>query len=384
MNKKSTLLAVFMLLFVFSNQLMAQALYPVSLEEKAQHSTLIAEGTVVSKSSFWNPAHTIIFTSNKIKLHKIFKGQQQPGFIEVVTTGGTVGNDQLEVSELADLSIGETGMFFCFPSVINLRNPATNTLLWDIYSSAQGFVKYDLSSKIADAPFAAYDNIVNSLYPAVMAKTGRAFTNVDQQFNVGTEPIPQSEVLGITSFSPVNVAAGATADPAKNLLTITGTDFGLPQGSAAVLFDDANNGTGGVAFTVLFNDPLIVSWTATEIRVRVPSRAGTGVIQVRDEFGATAASVAPLRVDYSILTATFAGAPNFTTQSNLMSDNGLGGYTILYSTSVASGGVDLDASPTKATFQRALNTWKEINGFNVLEGGTTAVQQINPSNNLNV
>ena len=380
MKIKSTLFAGLLIACSFFNKISAQALYPVALDEKVQHSTLITEGTVVSKQSFWNPAHSMIYTSNKVKLHKIFKGDLQPEYIEVLTQGGTVGTEQVEASDLADLSVGETGLFFCYPNSINLRNPANNVLLWDIYSSAQGFVRYDLNSKIADAPFAKYSNIVSDLYPVVTAKVGRSFTNVDQQFVVGADPVPQTEVLGITSFSPTAVAAGATANTATNLLTITGTDFGNAAGSAAILFDDANNGTGGTAFVVAYNDPLVVSWSNTQIQVRVPSRAGTGFFSVRDEFGATASSPTALTVNYSILTASFTG---FTGESRLMSDDATGGYTILYSTSTAGGGVDLDASPTKATFQRALNTWRQTNGFNVTEGGTTLVQGINPGNGLN-
>lgn len=381
MRIKSTLFTGLLLACCFLNKASAQALYPVSLDEKVQHSTLITEGTVISKSSFWNPAHSMIYTSNKVKLHKIFKGDMQPEYIEVLTHGGTVGNEQIEASDLADLAVGESGLFFCYPNSINLKNPANNVLLWDIYSSSQGFVRYDLSSKIADAPFAKYNSIVAELYPTVTQKVGRSFIDVDQQFVVGLDPLPQTEALSITSFSPTSVAAGATNSPATNLLTITGTDFGNPAGSAAILFDDANNGTGGTAFTVLYNDPLVVSWTNTQIQVRVPSRAGTGTFQVRDELGALSAASAVLTVNYSILTAAFTG---FTGESTLMNDDGSGGYTILYSNSTLGGGTDLDASPTKATFQRALNTWKQINGFNVTEGGVTTTQQINPGNGLNV
>lgn len=373
MKITSTLLTGCLVACSFFTKVSAQALFPVSLDEKVQHSTLITEGTVVSKSSFWNPAHTMIFTSNKVKLHKVFKGAIHTEFIEVLTQGGTVGNDQVEASDLAELAVGEIGLFFCHPNSINLRNSATNSLLWDIYSSAQGFIRYDLASKVASAPFAEYANIVSNLYPAVTERTNLSFTNLDPQFVISPEPQPQSEVLGITSFSPTSVAAGATGNPALNLLTITGTDFGTASGSAAILFDDANNGTGGTAWTTPYNDPLVVSWTNTQIQVRVPSRAGTGTFQVRDAAGNVTNSPSQLNVLYSILTASFTG---FTGQSTLMSDDVSGGYTILYSTSTAGNGVDLNSSPVKATFQRALNTWKQINGANITEGGNTTSQVI--------
>ena len=381
MKKISTLLFT-LVASLFFNHAFSQALYPVSLSEKVQQSTFIVEGTVVSKQSFWNPAHSMIYTSNRVKLHKIFKGENNnESFIEILTIGGAVGTDQIEASDLADFSVGETGLFFCFPNSIHLKNPATNYLLWDVYSSAQGFIRYDLNSKIADAPFAEYSNIKNKLYPDVITKTGRNYLDVDPQFVISEHPTPQTEALAITSFSPVNVVAGASADVAQNLLTINGTDFGNAAGTAAVLFDDANNGTGGTPFTVAYNDPLMVSWTNTQIQVRVPSRAGTGTFQVRDELGNSVTSASGINVLYSILAAGFTG---YTAQSNLMNDDGLGGYSIVYSTSTAGSGVDLNASPVKATFQRALQTWKEVKGANITEAGTTTVQAINPSNGLNI
>ena len=381
MKNTFTILLSFLCIAVSQNT-MSQALYPVSMDEKVEQSTLIAEGTVLSQYSFWNPSHTLIFTSNKVKLHKIFKGRMQESEIEVVTQGGTVGTDVLDVSETAILAVGETGVFFCFPHQLGLRDPRSQKMLWDIYSSAQGFLRYDVQEKIADAPFARFQSISNKLYPTLVQKTGRNYEVKDPGFDIGNFGAPGSNnLLGISSFSPTNVVAGATANPTLNLLTIEGTDFGNPAGSAAIIFDDANNGTGGTGFTVLYNDVLVVSWTNTQIKVRVPSRAGTGTFSVRDETGTIVNSPAPLTILYSVLAAGFTG---YTAQYNLMNDDGLGGYSILYSTSRAGDGINLDESPTKATFQRALNTWKQIAGFNVTEAGTTTTQQINPADGLNV
>jgi len=107
----------------------SQAIYPVSLQEKVQNSSLIVEALVESQSSFWNPAHTGIFTSNKVKLSKVFKGSIQAQYIDILTVGGSVGNEAIEASDLASLQLGETGIFFCFPNSINLRNPQTHRVL---------------------------------------------------------------------------------------------------------------------------------------------------------------------------------------------------------------------------------------------------------------
>jgi len=374
---------VLIALVIISQTAFSQALYPVSLDEKVEQSTLVVEGKVIDKQSFWNPAHTMIFTANTIQLYKVFKGVAQSSTIEVLTVGGSVGNQSVEASELLTLQKDEVGIFFCYPNSINLKHPNTGKLLWDVYSSAQGFFRYDLQQAIADAPFVKYGNIVNELYPDLQRRIGHGYTNMDWGFAapaMAQRPLaPQA--VAITNFSPTTVAAGATLDAANNLLTINGSGFGTGSGAAAILFDDANNGTGGTAYTVAYNDPLVTLWSDAQIQVRVPSRAGTGTFQVRDAAGTTGTSSGVLTVSYGILTATFNSQ---TKESNLINDNGAGGYNVVYSTSTAGGGVDLNASPIKEAFQRALTTWKEGVGVNFVEAGTTTFQGISSMDAANV
>lgn len=381
MKIKSTLLSLLFFSFFFTNEIAAQAIYPVSLDEKVQQSQLIFEGTVVSKSSYWNPQHTMIFTSNKVKIHKLFKGTYTDEFIEVLTEGGLVGTESIHASDLAELTNDQTGMFFCFPNNINLRNPATNAAPWEIYSSAQGILTYNLNSKVAAAPLANYNNIVNDLYPAITQRTGQSYRVVNPQFVVSAEPAPQTEALAITSFTPASVIAGSL-QVAENILTINGTDFGNAAGSAAVLFDNANDDPlpAGSVFAVPYNDPLMISWSNTQIVLRVPTQAGTGTLQVREELGGVVSAPTPLNVSYSLLSRAYG---THTGTYTLMNDDGSGGYNLVYSTNTANGGVDLNTSPVKAVFQRALNTWRETVGVNFTENGTTTSQQVNPSDGLN-
>src|SRR5690606_19282001 len=82
-----------------------------------------------------------------------------------------------------------------------------------------------------------------------------------------------------------------------------------------------------------------------------------------------------LQVNYSILTSTFSSGGTFTKERNQMNTNGSGGYSVMYSTNTANNGTDFNAATAeKEAFQRALNTWREVTGWNVVEGGTTTVQ----------
>ncbi|MCB9055772.1 MAG: T9SS type A sorting domain-containing protein [Chitinophagales bacterium] len=362
----------------------AQSLYEISEDEKISHSTVIIEGKVVDQVSFWNPAHSMIFTSSKVEVFKVFKGDAIPQYIEILTQGGSVGSENIEVSDLLELSPEDIGVFYCYQNTLGLRSPGSNEVLFDVYSSSQGFLRYNPLNLTANAPFVRINNIESGIYDNLEQKLGNRFREL-KEFDPTNLRVQSNriEVVGISSFSPTTVNAGATLDPATNLLTIDGTGFGTASGSAAVLFDDANDGSGGSYYVVAYNDPLMVSWSTTQIQVRVPSRAGTGTIIVRDNTGVTGNSATPLTVNYSILTATFTSGSTVTKESNLMNANGSGGYTVLYSTSTAGGGVNLNAAVEKATFQRALSTLQEVVGYNVVEGGTTTLQAIsNDGNNV--
>ncbi len=355
-------ISIFLVLIASSLLTFGQALYPVSNAEKATNATLIVEGEVVSQVSFWNVEHTMIFTSNKVKVYKIFKGSLQKDYIEILTQGGTVGYDNVTVSDLLELSEKEVGVFFCFPENRIKTSPAGGQL-WDVYASSQGFFKYNVEANTAADPFSNYNSILGEVYPLLANLSGRKFTTVDPSLKIGKQIANQGRPNAyIASFSPTTVNSGATSDPTNNLLTITGIDFGTPSGLAKVRFGDCNyDPSSGIKFDVPYTSNLIVSWTDTEIKIRVPTRAGTGVINVMDASGATATSLSQLTVFYSILSFT---ADNFTKQSNLSNVNGSGGYTMQYSTTLTAEAV--------ATYNRALTTWVEVAGLNVAIGSSTS------------
>ncbi len=370
---------LFLTFLQVSERATAQSLYPVSMEAKISNSSLIVEGRVVSQKSFWNDRHTMIFTANQVEVYKIFKGKTQDASIEVLTVGGTVGLDAIEASDLLVLDKGTVGVFFCTPTTSPLLSPVTGNQLLTVYASAQGYLSYDLAARKASAPFARYSSIENELYRDIVKQTGLQPVNINPSFTVAPQARPQNPLApAITSFSPALVNAGAILDPATNLLTINGSGFGATPGEqSAVIFDDANDGYGGTPFVVLYGSSLIQSWTDNQIKIQVPSRAGSGTFQVRDQAMLTASSPTFLEVNYSISTSevTLSGS-QYIQEWNLMDDNGSGGYSIVYSTGTGGNGINLNTAPEKATFERALNTWKEVAGFNAALAGTTTAQAV--------
>ena len=356
----------------------SQSLYPVSFDEKVEQSTLIVEGKVKSKISFWNESRTMIYTSNTIEVYKIFKGNLIAATIEVMTQGGSVDDNIVEVSDLLELYKGDVGIFFCLPNKINLKSPRSNKQIWDVYSSSQGCLKYNLVEGSAAAPFAIYKDIQNKFYPQLEQKTGRQLQIINKSFNTFFQQQSfkvTAPPVTISSFSPATVKAGSFAETLENVLTINGSNFGTATGAAGINFDNPDDGTGGTPFFVAATSDLIVSWTSTQIILKVPTKVGTGTFSVVESGGTSGASPTVLKVSYAILNATFGSSPIYR-QFQLMDINGSGGYNFAYSTSTAGGGADFSTSSHVAAFDRALTTWKEGAGLNFTYSGTTSSQSI--------
>ncbi|HEX2684883.1 MAG TPA: hypothetical protein VHL77_13150, partial [Ferruginibacter sp.] len=371
-------------------------LYEVPLDRKIQRSSLIVEGRVVEQHCFWNNKHTMIFTSNKIEVFKIFKGSMTATHIEVVTPGGVINDTAVQASELLSLTNGEIGVFFCYPNLLNLRSPQTHTILYDIWASAQGCFKYDNEGRKASAPFVKYESVENGLYPELQFKTGRAYTDIKPSFSVAqlrpTEGPQQRPQATVTSFSPASVVAGAISDAAQNVLTINGTGFGTATGVARVEFDDPDNGSGGAATSgsTIFAAPghasntsdYVISWSPTQIVLRVPAKVGTGFFTVYDDAGSPGISPTALDVKYANLTfGAFGSSPRYK-MITLGNRNTTGGYTYFYSNVNGAGATDFALSTSEPAFARAMATWRELYGVNFVFGGAIANQVVN-ANNVN-
>src|SRR4051812_2165688 len=300
-----------LLYIIFSGTRINAQLYKIELDEKINNSTLIIEGKVISKKSFWNNEHTMIFTANTVEVYKLFKGDITENTIEIMTQGGSVGKDAVNVTHVLQLTVGRLGIFFCEPNQMNIKSPFSQKVLYDIYSSEQGFLRYDLNKDEAYAPFASYQKISPDLYKLIEQKTGRTPLMINHTFNpsIQSQNISQGgagTLAAISSFTPTTVHGGALNDPANNVLTITGSGFGnVPSGSCAVLFKDGNNDNPTPDYEVPYTSSYLVSWSDSKIVVRVPDRAATGPIGVQLSNGSSVESAKELDVFYSILNLQF-------------------------------------------------------------------------------
>ncbi len=227
-------------LFIYLLSTAQCLLKEVQLEDRKSNAALIIEGKVVSQHSFWNEDHTMIYTSNRVEIFKIFKGTTSSGFIDILTEGGIVGETMIKTSALLHLNINETGIFLC-ETVKHFRALPLATAgisRYEAYASRQGFIKYDLQEGTAADPFKKYYDVENDLYKVF--SPARNYNEL-KPFTITASQPPGYRIMAISGFSPGTITAGT-----GSVLTITGTGFGATQGSGVVQF--RNGDDGGASF----------------------------------------------------------------------------------------------------------------------------------------
>lgn len=238
------------------------------------------------------------------------------------------------------------------------------------YASIQGFYEYNLLENKVLNVFNVTNGITTRFYKELSAITNVSFLDVKRiHFNDLISNIQnQRFAIGITSFSPTTITAGT-----QSVLTITGVDFGATQGS--VRFSDGNDG-GATFYSAL--DSQVLSWTDTQIQVEVPSRAGTGSIQVTSATPTTVTSGTNLTVSYAEINVNFdpgSGTESYITQH--VNRNSNGGYIWQMFT-------DFDANTAaKESFIRAFDTWRCETGV-YWEIGTTTTTDVIANDDINV
>lgn len=365
----SITLALFFISF-FSN---AQCLMvPVALQQRVNQSKLVVEGKVTAVNSFWNDVHSMIYTSNEIEIYKIFKGEITPEKIIVITEGGQVENEMIVTNPGVQFALGQVGLFCLaknnFPFIENI-NPSS----YNLYSSGQGFIKYDLTDLTATDPFSSYDDINLNLYKPVLEYVGKsnfiAIKSADFFIPNNNYKGPQA-IPTITSFSPSTTYAGTKG---ANILTITGTNFGSSYvaGTSKIEFKNANDGGSSYIVTP---DNHIQTWTSTTITTWVPTGACNGTVRVTNSTSEVGTSSATIIVNYNE-TNVISGSTYY--QPDLVNDNSAGGYTFVYNTTFNSN------TGAVGAFERALTTWRCNTFVNITKSGITSIAN-NASDGTNV
>ena len=262
-------------------------LYEISLSEKINESKYIIEGKVTKQVSYKSQSKNKIYTANTVELISIFKGNVGDEII-VITEGGTLNNEMEIASSLLHLDIGQVGMFFLNNELKETYSAMEN---YCVFSSAQGFYNYALSTLEVSNIFHHFSNVNNEFYSLLSQNYQLKKIKIISELNWGGSDY-FNRLTVINNFSPLEINGGVAEQ-----LTINGFGFGSSRGNSKVYFKNANNGG---ASEISASPTQYKLWSDTKIIVEVPSRAGTGKIVV--DIGTTAAqSNQSLKVNYAII-----------------------------------------------------------------------------------
>ncbi|MCF7566972.1 T9SS type A sorting domain-containing protein [Sabulilitoribacter arenilitoris] len=387
--KKITLLMVLLFSLVFTKNLLAQKmLKQIPLEQQIDNSSLVVEGKVIAKKSFWDDNYHNIYTKNTVEIYKVFKGEQSET-IEVITLGGTIGDKALIVFPRLELRRGDVGIFTLYNNDIPVELEAkSSNKKYRTYSSLQGFYKYNLYEDVAVNPFSKKKGISNSFYNEIMNYTKSDYVEVSEfntnnfsKSNTSNVFLPPASI----TFTPMTASAGT-----KSVLTINGSGFGGTQGQVG--FSDADD--GGATFINAL-DSQVLTWSDTQITVEIPTRAGTGPILITHHDTTTGISASSLTITYAQLSVTFdpddetgqmPPGPNgplgdYAYQTRHINDNVVGGYTWSMQTDFFN---DSEFPGAKADFESALDKWRCETKVNWIISGSATGTDVVALDGINV
>jgi hypothetical protein len=366
--------ALIVLLLTLGSVAMAQ-LREVSLQDKVSNSSLIVEGRVTAKQSFWNQSHTSIYTVNEIEVYKVFKGQlasknngnaAMVQTVKLVTLGGVVGLEAEVVKPSLQLKKDDIGTFTLINSSVQIQG---ESMLLEPYAGKQGFYRYDRLTGKAAAPFQVYQDLRNAFYPSLAQLTTQP-VQIIQPFDLEDILYEVDPNRVITNFTPTTVTAGT-----GSTITINGSGFGATAGTVQF----ANADDGGATFISALSTQ-IVSWNDSQIVVEVPDEAGTGQIQVLNSGSGSHTSAATLTIDYALINVSSDALSSGTFvayRTQHVDDNGSGGYTFQEHTDFAA-----DSDPS-GEFESSIDAWTGHSCINWELGATTTTDVV-ASDGINI
>ena len=347
-------------LFSYSTIQAQSLLHEVPLSKKIEISSLLVEGKVIDKHSFWDAERKHIYTSNTVEVYKVFKGKLTNTTIEVFTLGGTVDMQAEKVSPSLQLQKDNIGMFFLKNGDVKHNESRKGTVSYMPSAGAQSYYAYDLNAGTAAGIFQKYDNISKTLYSEISKITNSDFKDVKEFSVKKKESVVNKAALAITSISPASISAGT-----KSVLTINGSGFGATKGNIKFRNADSGNLFGSTAL-----ESQILTWNDTKITVEVPDDAGTGKVQVVADGGTSFNSANNLTITYAEINVPYElNNVKYAFQTQHVDVNDNGGY-------IWKMHVDFEANTAaNASFVRAMNTWRCSTDIYWEIDGTTEVDE---------
>ena len=336
----------------------------IELQEMATNADVIVEGQVMNSYCSWNANHNMIYTIYTLEVHKYFKSTVSDATIKIAVEGGIVDDRMIKVSQDIRLRTGDRGIFL----LNNNEDPfnSENQPLYVFQYWNQSIFLHDFIDMKSKGTFESYDLRHHELEEKIVSYTGQQPLIMKE-----TEYRPRMRANAIdsralTSFSPATITAGT-----ESILTIFGSGFGAVADT--VFFTYASD-PNYYAYSI---PSQIVSWSNTQVRVKVPDDAGTGTIALSTSStsGPTMASTTEVSI-LSAQTNVYSGANAYITRHSNNTNTGKITYTLNSNFNAN--------SAAKSAFQRALRTWRCNSNFNVEVASATTAINVHFDDNVNV
>ncbi len=361
------LIAIFFIFTIFANHSFA-TIYPISIDQRIQQSKQIAIGKIVQQYCFWDAEKQNIYTAHLLEVTAYLKKASSQQYVELITLGGVLEEDAQIVYPSMDLTLYQTYFFFLEEAPLTVMTNNTQANRTQIprfcaYSYIQGVLPLQKGNYIdyLDKSPKPINQLLkktqHSTQFAAKRPNGTAFVFENGTISSTTNARGASITLknGLGQAVP-HFHAGTTDE--KEALIINGGGFGTTPGK--VQFSDANS--GGMSFVSSNYETDLIYWTDTEIRLKIPAKAGTGMVEVYQNNGSLVGS-APIIIEWAVnpVFSTYRGYDDRTRQKvQFLNSNESGGYTLQLNTTE---GFFAD-NQAVGSFERALDKWQCQTGIN--------------------
>lgn len=144
----------------------------ITLNDRIEEATLIIEGEVIDKESFFDADKREIYTVNTIKIYKQFKGNYEADKFYIVTLGGEFGDYVEYVTHSFQLDEHDNGIFFLKDNYINqYLTDIEEEKLFSIHNLENGFLRLNEKRKIENI-FEQHLNVERDIFQKIETKTG--------------------------------------------------------------------------------------------------------------------------------------------------------------------------------------------------------------------
>lgn len=289
----------------FATLSLQASIFPVPLSQRITQASHIVLASLESQHAFRSEADRQIYTLNVLQVKAYLKGANSSSQIGLISIGGSLADEGQFTFPSVQLEKGRQYVLFLEKDPLAHQHPAFPQLLQlRSYASIQGALALE-GGMYQDLLYEAFDE--RSLLQKTFSLTGEKpvkpngvpyfaerYTNTQQASRMVS-------ITSISSFSATGMAAGTIDMPRVAVITGSGFDpFALGLGNSAVSTVEFSSALDGGATFIGLDEPDsdIISWTNTEIQVKIPGDAGTG--QLRLTVFNNAPVTHPITIDWAV------------------------------------------------------------------------------------